>query len=93
MTETVVIDGKEYTKEEVEEVIEKAKEQFHSIVKAVRKLFKVILDAIKDIIKLVWEENVKLLHDYNWNVPFDMTKLSQIPRMTNVALPKIRSGI
>lgn len=89
MDETIVINGKNYTKEEIEQAI-----------KAVRMVVETIKDGIvemwerlKEIISRIAKQlAVKKCHVYNWYVPMNTTKLSQVAIM-KPRIPHIRNHI
>jgi len=85
MSETYEFNGKEYKEQEVKDTIKLIIDVFSEVINGVKNI-------IKETVRLINEYRERKAHDYNWNVPMDTTRLSQV-RVPNVKLPRIRNLI
>lgn len=88
MVETYEVNGKEYTKEEVEAAFETVSKVFRSVVEAVSQIAKDIVDEIQRIVDYITEKRVEKQYEYNWQVPKNIIKNHQVlirkPMLANI---------
>ncbi len=85
MDETITINGKEYTKEDVEKAKKTIVNAWETYCKIVSEIVNNIIKVIRQFILEIREYQEKSKHDYNWHVPIKITP----PPMPDLKLPKL----
>lgn len=94
MEETVVVNEKTYTKENIEEDFEVFKQAARNVVEALSEAMEIVGEFISGLLERIDEANQKIQENdfFAWYVPLDTTRPSQV-NVSSVKLLSVRNHI
>lgn len=94
MEKSIIINGKEYSEEQVSEAIQNFKEAWNTLIEIAADVVESLAESIRNIIEQIHEKNRKAEHVHDWYVPLKITpKIPQTDFSKLRITPNIRNNI